>query len=226
MGEFAAVPEQNVVKLPDTVSDEQGALLEPSAVAVNAIDAAGVVVGSTVLITGAGPIGALVALAARAAGASKIFVYEPNASRRARLAEFDGVAVYGGSSADLVEAIQEQTDCRVGVDASIECAGHQGALDLCVEATRRTGTIAQVGLFVDRPKIDMFKVCEKGLNLVGCWGNDITLGPRLVAMIASGRFPVERIITGRVSLKDAVSDGFEPLTRKDNDHLKILIKVA
>jgi (R,R)-butanediol dehydrogenase / meso-butanediol dehydrogenase / diacetyl reductase len=76
MGEFAAVPEQNVVKLPDTVSDEQGALLEPSAVAVNAIDAAGVVAGSTVLITGAGPIGALVALAARAAGASKIFVYE------------------------------------------------------------------------------------------------------------------------------------------------------
>jgi (R,R)-butanediol dehydrogenase / meso-butanediol dehydrogenase / diacetyl reductase len=72
----------------------------------------------------------------------------------------------------------------------------------------------------------MFKVCEKGLNLVGCWGNDITLGPRLVAMIASGRFPVERIITGRVSLEDAVSDGFEALTRKDNDHLKILIKVA
>ena len=181
--------------------------------------------GGTVLITGAGPIGALVALAARAAGASKIFVYEPNASRRARLAEFDGVSVYGGSSADLVKTIQDQTDCRVGVDASIECAGHQGALDLCVESTRRTGTIAQVGLFVDRPTIDMFKVCEKGLNLVGCWGNDITLGPRLVAMIASGRFPVERIITGRVSLKDAVSNGFEALTRKDNDHLKILIKV-
>jgi (R,R)-butanediol dehydrogenase / meso-butanediol dehydrogenase / diacetyl reductase len=225
MGEFAAVPEQNVVKLPDSVSDEQGALLEPSAVAVNAIDAAGVVVGGTVLITGAGPIGALVALAARAAGASKIFVYEPNASRRARLAEFDGVSVYGGSPADLVKTIQDQTDCRVGVDASIECAGHQGALDLCIESTRRTGTIAQVGLFVDRPTIDMFKVCEKGLNLVGCWGNDITLGPRLVAMIASGRFPVERIITGRVSLKDAVSNGFEALTRKDNDHLKVLIKV-
>src|ERR1700722_1761779 len=154
MGEFAAVPEQNVVKLPDTVRDEQGALLEPSAVAVNAIDAAGVVVGSTVLITGAGPARALVALAARSAGSSKIFVYEPNGSRRARLAEFDGVSVYGESPADLVEAIQEQTECRGGVDAPIECAGLQGALDLCIEATRRTGTIAQVGLFVDRPKID------------------------------------------------------------------------
>jgi len=225
MGELATVPEQNVVKLPDGVSDEQGALLEPSAVAVNAIDAASVNVGSTVLITGAGPIGALAALAARAAGASKIFVHEPNARRRARLAEFDGLSVRGGSSADLLGAIEQQTDCGVGVDASIECAGHQGALDLCVEATKRTGTIAQVGLFVERPKIDMFRICEKGLNLVGCWGNAITLGPRLVAMIASGRFPVEKIITGRVSLQDAVSSGFDALTANDNDHLKILINM-
>jgi (R,R)-butanediol dehydrogenase / meso-butanediol dehydrogenase / diacetyl reductase len=90
-----------------------------------------------------------------------------------------------------------------------------------LEATKRTGTIAQVGLFVQRPKIDMFKVCEKGLNLVGCWGNDITL----VAMILSGCFRVEKIITGRVSLQNAVSSGFDALTAKDNDHLKILINV-
>ncbi len=72
----------------------------------------------------------------------------------------------------------------------------------------------------------MFKLCEKGLRLVGCWGNDITLGPRLVAMIAGGRFPVERIITGRVSLEQAVTEGFETLTAAGNDHLKILIDVA
>ena len=88
MGEYAMVPEQNTVKLPASVSDEQGACIEPAAVAVNAIDNAGVVAGSTVLITGAGPIGALTALAARAAGAAKIFVYEPNAGRRARLQSF------------------------------------------------------------------------------------------------------------------------------------------
>ena len=82
MGEYAMVPEQNTVKLPDSVSDEQGACLEPSAVAVNAIDNAGVIAGSTVLITGAGPIGALTALAARAAGAAKVIVHEPHARRR------------------------------------------------------------------------------------------------------------------------------------------------
>jgi len=226
MGEYAMVPEQNVVKLPDNVSDEQGAVVEPSAVAVNAIDNAGVVAGSKVLITGAGPIGALTALAARAAGASAIHVYEPNAGRRARLAEFDGLSLHGGSADELIRAIEAGTESGVGVDASIECAGHPAALDLCIRATKRTGTIAQVGLFVDKPQVDMFKVCEKGLRLVGCWGNDITLGPRLVGMIASGKFPVERIITGRVSLDDSVSKGFDALTAPGNDHLKILINVA
>jgi len=226
MGEYALVPEQNVVRLPDNVSDEQGAVLEPSAVAVNAIDNAGIAAGSTVLITGAGPIGALTALAARAAGASKIFVYEPNDGRRARLADFDGLSLHGGSADELVRLIEAETESGVGVDAAIECAGHPAALDLCIRATKRTGTIAQVGLFVERPQVDMFKLCEKGLRLVGCWGNDITLGPRLVAMIASGRFPVERIITGRVSLHEAVGKGFEALTAAGNDHLKILVNVA
>lgn len=226
MGEYAMVPEQNTVKLPESVSDEQGACLEPSAVAVNAIDNAGVIAGSTVLITGAGPIGALTALAARAAGASKIFVYEPNAGRRARLQAFEGISVFGASQQDLLAAITAETDSGVGVDASIECAGHHSALDLCIVATKRTGTIAQVGLFVERPPVDMFKLCEKGLRLVGCWGNDITLGNRLVALIASGKFPVEQIITGRVSLGDATAKGFEALTRPGNDHLKILINVG
>jgi (R,R)-butanediol dehydrogenase / meso-butanediol dehydrogenase / diacetyl reductase len=223
MGEYAMVPEQNTVRLPASVSDEQGACLEPSAVAVNAIDNAGVTAGSTVLITGAGPIGALTALAARAAGAAKIFVYEPSPGRRARLQAFEGISVSGASPDELLAAIAADTDSGVGVDAAIECAGHHAALDLCIAATKRTGTIAQVGLFVEPPKVDMFKLCEKGLRLVGCWGNDITLGNRLVALIASGKFPVEKIITGRVSLDDAVDKGFEALTARGNDHLKILI---
>ena len=226
MGEYAAVPEQNVVRLPDNVSSEQGAILEPSAVAVNAIDNAGVSAGSTVLITGAGPIGALTALAAKAAGARAIYVYEPNAGRRTRVEALGGLTVLGGAAAEVLEAVRSQSDSGVGVDAAIECAGHQAALDLCIDAVKRTGIVAQVGLFVDTPKVDMFKLCEKGIRLVGCWGNDITLGPRLVGMIASGRFPVERIVTGRVRLADAVTGGFDELAKPGNDHLKILIDVA
>jgi (R,R)-butanediol dehydrogenase/meso-butanediol dehydrogenase/diacetyl reductase len=71
----------------------------------------------------------------------------------------------------------------------------------------------------------MFRVCEKGIRLVGCWGNDITLGPRLAGLIDSGRLPVERIITGRVPLERVVKDGFEVLAQPGTDHLKILVKI-
>ncbi|MGO7030896.1 alcohol dehydrogenase catalytic domain-containing protein [Rhizobium ruizarguesonis] len=71
-----------------------------------------------------------------------------------------------------------------------------------------------------------FSSVEKGVRLIGCWGNDITIGPRLAGLIASGKFPVEKIVTGRVTLDAAVTEGFEELTKKGNDHLKILIRMA
>jgi len=226
MGELAAIPVQNLVPLPDKVSDDQGAILEPAAVAVNAIDNAQVMAGTTVLITGAGPIGALTALAARAAGASQIFLYEPNPGRRKLVAAFGGISAFGQSREELLDAIRSQTDSGVGVDAAIECAGQHGAFDLCVAAVKPTGRIAQVGLFVEKAAVDLFKLCEKGLKLIGCWGNDITLGPRLTGLIAGGNFPVEKIVTGRVTLENAVTEGFEALARPGNSHLKILIKMS
>ncbi len=225
MGEYALIPHQNVVRLPDTVSNIQGAVVEPASVALNAIDAGGVVVGSTVLVTGAGPIGALTAMCAVAAGASRVYLFEPNAGRRARVEALGGIAVFGDVEG-LRDTIRGETDNGVGVDVAIECAGHEAALDLCLDLVKRTGTLAQVGLFVGKPAVDMFKVCEKGIRIVGSWGCDLTVGPRLVSMIASGRFPVEKIVTGRVSLDDAVRLGFDELVKKGNDHLKVLIDVS
>ena len=82
MAERCLVYDYNVAKLPPEVSDEQGAMIEPAAVAVNAIEHGDLKAGDTILITGGGPIGALVVLAASAAGASKIFLSEPNKVRR------------------------------------------------------------------------------------------------------------------------------------------------
>ena len=85
MGEYAIVNDYNANKLPDTVNDEQGAMIEPAAVALYGVERAKVGGGSTVLITGAGPIGALCTLASAALGASKIFVSEPNPNRRKQI---------------------------------------------------------------------------------------------------------------------------------------------
>ncbi|HEY6521440.1 MAG TPA: alcohol dehydrogenase catalytic domain-containing protein, partial [Roseiarcus sp.] len=82
MGELAVINDYNANILPDNVTDEQGALVEPTAVALYSVDRSKVTGGSTVLVTGGGPIGALVVLICNAVGASKIFVSEPNVNRR------------------------------------------------------------------------------------------------------------------------------------------------
>ena len=111
MGELAVINDYNANRLPDNVSDEQGAMVEPTAVALYGVDRASVAGGSTVLVTGAGPIGALVVLICNAVGASKIFVSEPNANRR-KLIESLGVAaaVLDPRAVDVVAFIRENTE--------------------------------------------------------------------------------------------------------------------
>src|SRR5271156_6597501 len=124
MGELAVINDYNANLIPDIVSDEQGAMVEPTAVALYGVDRAKVTGGSTVLVTGGGPIGALVVLICDAVGASKIFVSEPNANRRRHIESLDvATAVLDPRAINIVDYIRENTEEGVGVDAAIECSG-------------------------------------------------------------------------------------------------------
>lgn len=101
--------------------------------------------------------------------------------------------------------------------------GTLAAFDLCVDALRHVGTLALVGLFMEWRPVDLFRLCEKGIRLMGCLGNDITIGPRLTAMIGSGGFPVETMVTETIHLDEAVEKGFDALDVPGTDHPKILI---
>ena len=104
MGELAVINDYNANRIPDNVTDEQGALVEPTAVALYGVDRAKVTGGSTVLVTGAGPIGALVVLICNAFGAAKIFVSEPNANRRKHIESLGvATAVLDPKSVNVVE---------------------------------------------------------------------------------------------------------------------------
>src|SRR5438105_1639560 len=147
MAELATVAEYQVVRLPDGVSYRQGALIEPTAVAAYGVERGGVKPGDRVLVTGAGPIGALAALCARGAGASTVYVSEPNPAPRAR-AEALGVATaLDPTSIDVPEFLHEETG-GLGVDVAIECSGHLAGFVAAVKSLRKRGTLAQTGLFV------------------------------------------------------------------------------
>ena len=143
----ALVPANVCIALPDAVSDEQGAILEPLGSVVHAVERVGLRSGDSVLITSGGPIGQLAALVAEAAGASDVFVSEPNPVRLAQAQRLGVSAVFDPRSTDVGEEVRQRTD-GLGADVSIECAGSQAALDDCVDATRPAGAVAQIALHV------------------------------------------------------------------------------
>lgn len=227
MGEYAVINDYNANVLPDSVNDEQGALIEPAAVALYGVDRAKVGGGSTVLITGAGPIGALSALACAALGAAKIFVSEPNPNRRKQI-EALGVTtkVLDPKAVNVVEYLRDQTEEGVGVDSAIECSGTEPGLNTCCEAVRNHGTVAQVGLHVRKASVDPALWALKDITVEATWCYPVTVWPRIIGMVERGIYPVEKVISGKINADDVVEKGFKTLLNPTGDEMKVLVKVA
>lgn len=226
MAEQAVIKDYNAQPISDGLSDEQGAMIEPAAVALYGVDRGGITAGSTVLVSGAGPIGALSVLAARACGASTIIVSEPNPNRRRIMAEIAPYATIVDPRADdLQSAVRDLTEEGVGVDAALECVGLEMSLNACVEAVRRQGKVVQVGLHMKPANIDAMLWALKDISVEATWCYPVQIWPRIARMIASGSFPVEKIITARIDGENTVARGFEALLDPSGEHLKILVTV-
>jgi (R,R)-butanediol dehydrogenase/meso-butanediol dehydrogenase/diacetyl reductase len=221
MAELATVAEYQVVRLPEGVTYQQGALIEPTAVAAYGVERGGVGPGDRVLVTGAGPIGALAALCARSAGASTVYVSEPNAARRAR-AEALGVAtILDPTEVDVPEFLRERCD-GLGVDVAIECSGHPSGFAAAIRSLRRRGTLAQTGLFVGEASVEPMQWALNDLTIVGTWCYWVYDFDRIAAQIAAGDLPVERVVTSSVGLEGA-PDAFALLASGKADEIKVLV---
>jgi (R,R)-butanediol dehydrogenase / meso-butanediol dehydrogenase / diacetyl reductase len=221
MAELATVAEYQIVRLPPEVTYRQGALIEPTAVAAYGVERAGVGPGDRVLVTGAGPIGALAALCARSAGASSVVVSEPNPARRARAEALEAATVVDPTAVDVPELLREQSD-GLGFDVAIECSGHPNGFATAIRSLRRRGTLAQTGLFVGEASVEPMLWSLNDLTIVGTWCYWVYDFERIAAQIAAGDLPVERVITSNVTLDDA-PDAFASLASGTADEIKVLV---
>jgi L-iditol 2-dehydrogenase len=191
--EFVTIHEDFAFALPDSLSDEEGALMEPLSVGVWACQKAGVSAGDRVLVTGAGPIGQLAMQCALAFGATDVIVSDVN-ERRLALAERTGATriVRAGEPLDELDA-----------DALIECSGHPDALTAGIKALRPAGVAVLVGMGPEEEgTLPLSVIQTREIWVTGTFRYANTY-PTAIALAASGRVDLKAIISGHFGLDDA-----------------------
>jgi (R,R)-butanediol dehydrogenase/meso-butanediol dehydrogenase/diacetyl reductase len=224
-GAFAPLvrfPAYCAVPLPDEVSDELGALLEPLAVGLHALDRGGARAGDRVAVLGYGPIGACTALVGRAMG-MEILVCETHAGRRAR-AEGHGFASFDpvGEVRDVAREVRRLTG--EGADVAVDCSGAVPALEAAPEMTKRGGRVVIAGIPKQPVPVDAGRMVLYERSLVATLGyaNDL---PRVAAMIAAGNLDPGVMITKRVPLEETPAE-IARLAEDPGDDVKVLVEVA
>lgn len=157
------VAASQLVRMRSTTSLDDAAMTEPLACAVHAIGRARGISGKDVLITGGGPIGALVAQVAWLQGAREVVVSDPSSGRRARL-EACGIRTFdpGPGIAGLTAAFDGRE-----VTMAVECSGAERGLDACIKTVARGGTIVVVAVYAEPPRTDMISVQDHELDVYG-----------------------------------------------------------
>jgi (R,R)-butanediol dehydrogenase/meso-butanediol dehydrogenase/diacetyl reductase len=219
--EYAVFPEKSLFKLPDSISDETGAFVEPLAVAVHAVKRSRMKAGDTVAIVGAGPIGLLVMQAARVCGAGNVFVIEPMKARRDVALQTGGTAVFDPTETDAGKAIGNLTE-GLRADVVFDCVGIQPAFDTAVKAGGRRSVICVVGLALKPVEVPFIRLWGQEKEIIFSSGYEDEF-PAAIAFLADKRIHAEPLISARIALDDLVEKGIKALMEEPDKNLKILV---
>ncbi|TQJ92762.1 zinc-binding dehydrogenase [Streptomyces sp. SLBN-31] len=212
------VPASTLVRLPDSLPLDRAALVEPTAVAVHDVGRAQVRDGEKTVVVGGGPVGILIALVARAAGAD-VRVIELSPHRR-RLAEELGLATWDPGADDLPELVRQWTG-EAGADVAFEVSGAQGGVDTAVEVLGVRGRLCLVAIHPRPREVNLHRFFWRELTLVGARLYDRSDFEKAVTLVADGTIPAERLISKVVPLTQAPA-AFEAL-EAGGDVMKILV---
>lgn len=193
LAEYVALPASALIPVRDDVDELQVALVEPLAVAVHAVSQSAMTGGETVMVFGAGPIGVLTALVARAAGAGRVLVSEPSPARLTVAASLGFQTV--PTDGDPVAAVADLTEGE-GADIVFDTAAHPSVASLLSKAARVKGTIVLVGIYKRPVEVDLQAIAFAEQHVVGVRVYTRANMERAVELIEAdalglGRLPVE-----------------------------------
>jgi 2-desacetyl-2-hydroxyethyl bacteriochlorophyllide A dehydrogenase len=212
------VPADLVLALPDDLSLEHAALIEPTAVAVHDVRRAGVGTDDHVVVIGGGPVGLLIAAVAQRRGARVVLV-EPDGFRREVAAELD-VEAFDPATTDVVAMVNERTT-GAGADIAFEVSGSAAGVTTAVDVLTTRGRLVMVAIHPQQRPVNLHRFFWRELELFGArlyQRDDMT---EAIQLIATGAVPAQRLIS-RVGPVDTVTEAFAAL-ESGGSVMKVLI---
>ncbi|MGV0746356.1 NAD(P)-dependent alcohol dehydrogenase [Mycolicibacterium sp. XJ870] len=206
---YVTIDDDMAHPVPDSMSDDAAALLEPLSVAITTMRKAGIVPGSSILIAGAGPIGVICAQAARAFGASRIVVSDLVQARRDRVLEFGATEVLD-PTVDDVAALDPK------VDAFVDASGAAPAVVSGIKAVAPAGKVVLVGMGADDVSLPVGYIQNWEITVTGVFRYTDTW-PAAIHLVTSGAVDLDALVTGRYDLEhvaDALDSDTDPASLK------------
>jgi L-iditol 2-dehydrogenase len=221
---FVNHPADFCFKLPENVSLEEGAMIEPLSTGIYASRVAPITMGDTVVITGAGPIGLMNLLTAKAAGAAHVIISDMVASRLEVARQIGATHVVEGNADELKQLARDLTDGR-GADICIEAAGHPSAINACIGASRPGGTAVLIGMPPqDTAQININDLIVREVKLRPIFRYNNTF-PTGVNLLASGKVDVKPLISRRFELSE-VPAAFEYVVANRETCVKAIVDIG
>ncbi|GGJ94208.1 2,3-butanediol dehydrogenase [Lentibacillus kapialis] len=219
----AVVDAKHAIKLPQGMSLEHAALVEPTAVAVQAIKESDMRFGDTAAVFGAGPIGLLTIIAAKAAGAKEVFAFDLSDARLQKAQEVGATHTVNSSEQDPVDYIHNLYPD--GVDVAFEVAGVEPTFNQAIEVTRPRGMMTIVALYEKPIQFEPMQLTGSGVHLASSLAYEPDVFKNTITLMGTGQIDPTPVITDHIELDDIVSKGFDALL-SDKSQAKILVKLS
>jgi len=212
-----------VIPVPESFTLEQTAMVEPLAVAVHAVGRAGDVAGHNVAVLGAGTIGNLVAQVAKAGGANVLSV--DVSEYRLGIARECGIEATSNANEESLLEASQRVFGGDGFDIALECVGVEPTITQIIDSVQKGGTIVIVGVFGDKPRVDLGLVQDRELNIHGTLMYKREDYVRAVELIASGGVKLEPLMSKHFAFED-FAQAYKFIDEQGEKAMKVFIDVA
>ena len=221
LAEYLVWPASHAIPLPDNVSSEEAALVEPGSVALHAVRRGMIEAGQTVAVLGVGTVGMLAMQAAKSRGA-RVIAIDTRPMSLELAAELGADSTVNAGADDALAALLEETG-GVGPDVVIDAAGGKTTAETAIRWVRRGGRVVLVAIYTATPPFDFNDIMAREVDVVGslaCERRDVE---EIVALIAKGAVRTSPLISGTISLDEVLEKGFGLMMAQNKDIFRLLV---